>query len=101
MNMKKLTAAALTASLMIGSAYAADTAKKVDDSWITTKVKGELAKDSDTKAHKIRVKTVSGVVTLDGQVASAAEKTKAEQDARSIKGVVDVNNSLTVVKAAS
>ncbi len=101
MNMKKLAAAALTASLMIGSAHAADTATKVDDSWITTKVKGELAKDSDTKAHKIHVKTVSGVVTLDGQVASAAEKTKAEQDARSIKGVVDVNNSLTVVKEAS
>jgi hyperosmotically inducible protein len=87
---------------MIGSSvYAADTATKVDDSWITTKVKGELAKDSDTKAHKIHVKTVSGVVTLDGQVASAAEKTKAEQDARSIKGVVDVNNSLTVMKEAS
>jgi hyperosmotically inducible protein len=68
----------------------------VKDSFITTKVKAELAKDKGTSAHDIRVTTKDGVVMLDGTVASQAEKELAEKDAKRIKGVVAVHNGLTV-----
>ncbi|HWG30730.1 MAG TPA: BON domain-containing protein [Steroidobacteraceae bacterium] len=93
--------AAATCALAAGSVFAADadTAHRdhpVKDTYITTKVKAELAKDSATKAHEIKVTTKDGVVALSGIVGSKAEKEKAETDARGIKGVVDVNNGLEV-----
>ena len=75
--------------------------KPVSDSYITTKVKAALAKDSDTKARDINVKTTNGVVSLSGTARSAAEKDKAEQDARAIKGVTDVHNDLFVRQAGN
>ncbi|MFL6604997.1 MAG: BON domain-containing protein [Steroidobacteraceae bacterium] len=68
----------------------------VGDSYITTKVKAELAKDRATKAKDIKVTTTDGVVVLSGTVRSEAEKQKAEQDTRSIKGVTEVRNELSV-----
>lgn len=88
-----ICAAMLAGALAAGPVYAKG---EVSDTWITTKVKAELTKDSDTKAHQIKVNTKSGVVVLSGNVASTAEKDKAEQDARSIKGVVNVQNNLKV-----
>lgn len=88
-----LWAGVIASGLMAGPTFAAN---EVSDSWITTKVKGELAQDADTKASQIHVDTKQGVVVLSGTVASTAEKNKAEQDARSIKGVVDVQNNLKV-----
>ncbi len=97
MNVRYIVSAAVLAGSMVcGAAFAEQAGAKVDDAWITTKVKSDLAKDSDTKATKIHVDTKSGVVVLTGNVASTAEKTKAEQDARSVKGVVDVENQLMV-----
>jgi len=96
-----ILAAAAACALAAGGVFAADTGAAetghpVKDSYITTKVKAELAKDSATKAHEIHVKTKDGVVALSGIVASKAEKEKAETDARGVKGVVDVNNGLEV-----
>jgi osmotically-inducible protein OsmY len=104
MTGRKLLIAATAASLALatGGAFANDQAKSaqpVTDSMITTKVKAELAKDRDTKAKDIHVETKNGVVHLNGAVTSMAEKDKAEQDARNIDGVVDVNNKLKVASA--
>jgi hyperosmotically inducible periplasmic protein len=93
--------AAATCALAAGGVFAADagtarTDHPVKDSYITTKVKAELAKDSATKARDIKVTTKDGVVALSGTVNSKAEKEKAETDARGVKGVVDVNNGLEV-----
>jgi hyperosmotically inducible protein len=97
MKKTQFIAAALIAGSLIGNVALAEGASKaVDDSWITTKVKTDLAKDKATPANKIHVNTKAGVVVLTGAVASAAEKEKAERDARSVKGVVDVENQLTV-----
>ena len=98
MTKTQFIGAALIAGSLIGNvALSAEGAgQKVDDSWITTKVKGDLAKDSATPASKIHVNTKAGVVVLTGAVATKAEKDKAEADARSVKGVVDVENQLTV-----
>src|SRR5262245_19681378 len=104
MTGRKLWIAAAAASLALatGGAFANDEAKSdqpISDSVITTKVKAELAKDRDTKAKDIHVETKNGVVHLNGAVTSMAEKDKAEQDARTIKGVLDVTNNLKVASA--
>lgn len=70
----------------------------VKDSYITTKVKAELAADHDTKARDIHVATVNGVVTLRGVASSQAEKDRAERDARSVKGVHEVHNEIKVME---
>lgn len=70
---------------------------KVDDGWITTKVKSKLATTKDLKSTDISVETNEGVVTLTGSVPTASAKNRAVQDARSIKGVKSVDASgLTV-----
>lgn len=66
---------------------------KVADSWITTKVKSEFATTKDVHATEISVETTDGVVALSGTVSSAAEKVKAEELARNIKGVKRVDAS--------
>ena len=68
----------------------------VKDSYITTKVKAELAKDKHTSAAHIHVTTKDGMVMLDGTVASDAEKDRAERDAKKVKGVLGVHNGLSV-----
>ncbi|HEX5305290.1 MAG TPA: BON domain-containing protein [Dyella sp.] len=66
---------------------------KAADAWITTKVKSEFATTKGVDATDISVSTTDGVVTLSGHVASAAEKVKAEEVARSVKGVKSVDIS--------
>lgn len=74
---------------------------KAADGWITTKVKSEFATTSGVDATDISVDTNDGVVTLRGQVASSAEKMKAERVARSVKGVKSVDTSgLTITGSA-
>jgi osmotically-inducible protein OsmY len=68
----------------------------VDDSWITTKVKSELAVEGDTKAHNIGVSTSVGVVTLTGTAGSMQESQKAAEIARNVKGVTGVENQILV-----
>lgn len=68
----------------------------VKDSYITTKVKAELAADHATTARDIHVATVDGIVTLRGVARSDAEKDRAEQDAMKVKGVQSVRNEIKV-----
>lgn len=81
----------------VSSAYAdVDSNHPVKDSYITTKVKAELAKDKGTSARHIHVTTKDGIVMLDGTVASEAEKELAEKDAKRVDGVAGVHNGLVV-----
>ena len=91
-----LVAAAMAVTAAGARAGDVKSDQPVKDSFITTKVKAELAKDKGTNAHDIHVTTKDGVVMLDGTVASQAEKELAEKDARKIKGVISVHNGLTV-----
>jgi len=96
--MRKYLVALTALSLMSGVAWA-DTHgshQPVKDTYITTKVKAELAADHATNARDIHVETVDGVVTLSGVVRSDAEKDRAEQDAMRIKGVAKVHNDIKV-----
>jgi len=81
------------------SAMQSDTAKikqTVSDTKVTGEIKSKLLADSDTSGLKIHVTTKSGVVTLNGKVKSAEEKSKAEEIARGVAGVKTVRNHLAV-----
>ncbi len=49
----------------------------VNDAWITTQVYAKFFADPDIKGRNINVDTTAGVVTLSGEVHSAAEHTQA------------------------
>jgi len=69
----------------------------VGDSWITTKVKSELATTKGVKSMDISVKTVDGVVTLTGTQPDQAAIDKAVATAKKVKGVHRVDSTgLTV-----
>ena len=85
-----------TASLAIGTAYASEDMASSDqpatDTWITTKVKAELATTEGVKSNDISVKTVDGVVTLVGELSTPLAVKKAVAAAESIKGVKKVDH---------
>jgi hyperosmotically inducible periplasmic protein len=64
------------------------------DATITAKVKTAMAADELVKARNIDVDTVRGVVQLNGTVGSMAEKNRAIEIARNVRGVVDVRDNL-------
>ena len=64
-----------------------DSSQPVTDTWITTKVKADLLATENVSGLDIKVETVDGVVTLTGAVASQAQKDKAVEVAKQIKGV--------------
>ena len=72
------------------------TGEYVDDSVITTKVKGLLAGDDFLKSFQIGVETYKGVVQLSGFVNSQKAVDKAIEITRSVKGVKSVKNDLIV-----
>ena len=72
------------------------TGEVVSDSWITTKVKSDLAVEKDISAVHIHVKTVDGVVTLSGSTPSQTEADRAVNVTSKIKGVKTVVNDMEV-----
>jgi hyperosmotically inducible protein len=75
---------------------AASVAGAMDDASITAAVSTGLAKDPDLSAIKIDVDTKGGQVTLSGPAPTAAAKARAEEIAKSVKGVSAVDNKLEV-----
>jgi hyperosmotically inducible periplasmic protein len=71
------------------------------DPGITTAVKSKFAADDTVKANRIDVDTKDKVVTLKGEVQSAAARERAVELAKSTAGVRDVVDTLTVVPEAT
>jgi hyperosmotically inducible protein len=67
-----------------------------EDLWLWTKTRAALAYADDLRDVTINIAVDNNVVTLSGTVPSDAQKTKAEEIARSIEGVKIVKNDLTV-----
>jgi osmotically-inducible protein OsmY len=88
----------VAAAVVVGMPVLAD---QPQDAFITTKVKMELLTTDGVEPLHINVDTLDGIVTLHGQVESAAAKTKAAEEAQSVKGVKDVHNMLAVVPSAA
>lgn len=68
-----------------------------NDSWLWFKTRAALMTTNDIGESGINVDVVNDVVTLKGEVETAAEKTKAGQVAKEIDGVKSVKNELKVV----
>lgn len=101
MKTKVMLAAALALALGTAGAGAAESGTdSKPDAWITMKVKSKLAAGKDASAMKTNVDTKDGIVTLNGEVSSEAEKELAEEYAREVEGVREVDNRL-VVKSES
>ncbi|NUO71784.1 MAG: BON domain-containing protein [Frateuria sp.] len=74
---------------------------KVDDAWITTKVKSEFATTKHVHATDISVDTTDGMVRLTGTVGSSKEKSRAVHLARKVKGVKSVDATGLTVSPSS
>src|SRR5512132_4086138 len=71
--------------------------RQVDDAAIKTAVKAKMAADVRLSTlTNIEVNSTNGVVTLAGQVGSESDRAQAAAVARSVDGVVKVNNELQV-----
>lgn len=75
---------------------AGTTGQVVSDAAITSAVKTKLLGDGTTPGLKVDVDTEDGVVTLHGDLATAAQRTTALRLARETKGVTRVVDKLTV-----
>ena len=82
-----------TAALADSDTSARKSEQPVTDTWITTKVKTELATTEGIKSGDIEVTTKNGLVTLSGVVNSKAQVQKAVAVAKSVKGVREVDAS--------
>ena len=71
------------------------------DAGITTAVKAKLAADTSVQAYEIDVDTNDRVVTLTGEVETAAAKDQALMLARDTAGVRDVVDRLRVGESAA
>ncbi|HEU4664987.1 MAG TPA: BON domain-containing protein [Dokdonella sp.] len=88
--------------VLANDAHADDASMKSDqpitDTWITTKVKAELATTDGVKSTDISVKTVDGKVILIGVLPTQAAVDKAVATARQVKGVKAIDDSGLKVK---
>jgi len=69
---------------------------EIDDSIITAKVKSKLLADSDIKGFDFKVETHKGDVQLSGFVDNQAQIDHAVMTTRSVEGVRNVENKVTL-----
>jgi hyperosmotically inducible protein len=102
--MNKFLATTFGAVLALGSATMAvaadDMSTSADkssqpgtDTWITTKVKAELATTKGISSNDVSVTTKNGIVTLSGVVDSKAQVQKSVAVAKAVKGVHSVDSA--------
>ena len=72
------------------------TTGRIQDAWITTKIRSTFILDDRIRARNIDVDTKNGVVTLRGTVATEDARKAAESLAAESEGVLRVDNQLSV-----
>lgn len=100
----KATVESASAALREGADQAKTAAAKAsdrvtfnsEDAVITGSVAAGLIRDPDLSALKIDVDTKNGVVSLYGPAPSEAARMRATDIAKAVKGVLSVDNKLTV-----
>lgn len=70
------------------------------DAWLTAKVKSTLLFHRNVSSMT-KVDTKDGIVTLQGEADSQAQKDLTTEYARDVEGVKDVKNEMTVAKSAA
>jgi len=72
--------------------------ESVDDSYITSSVKTQLASDKLVSLTRVEVETNNGIVYLTGQVETTEQRSHIGSLASQVKGVKKVVNNLQVIK---
>ena len=72
------------------------TGEYIDDSVITTKVKGAIFNDPALKSAEINVETFRGVVQLSGFVSSQSDINRAIEVAGGVDGVQSIRNDMRI-----
>ena len=70
----------------------------IDDSTITTQVKAKLSAERASNLTRVSVATADGTVSLSGIVPTVADRARAEEITRQVKGVRSVMNGLQIEK---
>ncbi|HEX6928278.1 MAG TPA: BON domain-containing protein [Gammaproteobacteria bacterium] len=99
--MKRISIIATAGALAMVAGCASTESQKstgeyIDDAAITAKVETALIRDDSLDAIDINIETYKGVVQLSGFVDSREDVREAEEVARNVNGVVDVENDLRV-----
>lgn len=68
----------------------------IDDSMITTKIKGKFLKDKQVRKDNIEIKTLNGAVELTGTASTRASARRAAVLARQVAGVKSVKNDVEI-----
>ena len=87
---------ALTLSACAPTSTKEGTGGYIDDTVITTKVKGQLLKDDTLKSTEINVETFKGKVQLSGFVSSPQMANRAVEVTRNVAGVKSVVNNMQI-----
>jgi len=72
--------------------------RNIDDATITTDVKAKLTSEKASNLTRVSVATANGNVSLIGIVPTAADRARAEEITRGVKGVQGVANNLQAEK---
>jgi hypothetical protein len=70
--------------------------QRIDDTVLATKVRSALGNSDIYKFPDVKVETYKGTVQLSGFVASQEQKRKAEDIARNVQGVYNVQNNISM-----
>lgn len=90
------TAAVTTFTGCAGNEYDRSTGQYIDDKSLTLRVHNALADNPDYKFSDVNVTVFRGTVQLSGFVNNADQKSRAEEIAKGVQGVKDVQNSISV-----
>jgi hyperosmotically inducible protein len=95
----RIAAVVALAGFVAGCKTTSSPGRQVDDGAIKVAVKGKMAADVRLSTMtNIEVNSTNGVVTLSGMVDTENDRIHALEVARSVDGVVRVNNELQVKK---
>ncbi len=100
-SLLRLAAGLLWVGIVTGCNMDQTPRRQIDDNAISAAVKAKLAEQRFSNLVDVSVNVTNGVVTLAGQVPNPQVKLEAEAAARSVKGVVRVNNNLQTVLPTS
>jgi hyperosmotically inducible protein len=79
-----------------GDRYHQSTGESIDDHATSMRVRSALSGDTDYKYEDVQVTTFKGTVQLSGFVDTHAQKSRAGDLAKTVDGVKDVENNISV-----
>lgn len=91
-----MTFAVATTTGCKSTSHSRSTGEYIDDKAITARVKSALFADPNVSGFQVGVDTFDGVVQLNGFVDTPAQKGRAEEIARTVPGVREVKNNLSI-----